>query len=104
VEPRLFVVLFIVFTVLSVEVVRRGYQRWKKERDVLGELGGGAPPEAVRRHRQAGRRLVSLAVALIAMVALAFLAPLGAPRAAIVVFQVIAIAALGLGVYWTVRS
>lgn len=103
-EPRVFVVLFIIFTALSVEVVRRGYQRWKKQRDVLAELGSGAPPEAVRRHRQAGRRLVSLAVAVVAMVALAFLAPLGAPRAAIVVFQVVAIAALGLGVYWSVRS
>ena len=103
-EPRLFVVLFIVFTALSVEVVRRGYQRWKKERDLLTELGSGAPPDALRRHRQAGRRLVSLAVALVAMVALAFLAPLNAPRAAIVVFQVVAIGALGLGVYWTIRS
>lgn len=103
-DPRVLAALFIVFTALSVEVVRRGYQRWKKQRDVLAELGSGAPPEAVRRHRQAGHRLVSLAVALIAMVALAFLATLGAPRAAIVVFQVVAIAALALGVYWTVRS
>jgi membrane-bound metal-dependent hydrolase YbcI (DUF457 family) len=104
VDPRVLAALFIVFTALSVEVVRRGYQRWKKQRDVLAELGSGAPPEAVRRHRQAGHRLVSLAVALIAMVALGFLATLGAPRAAIVVFQVVAIAALALGVYWTVRS
>jgi hypothetical protein len=104
VEPRLFVVLFIVFTALSVEVVRRGYQRWKKERDVLAKLGSGAPPEAVRRHRQAGRRLVSLVVALVAMIGLAFLAPLGAPRAAIALFQVVAITALGFGVYWSVRS
>jgi len=104
VDPRVLAALFIVFTALSIEVVRRGYQRWRKQHDVLAELGSDAPPEAVRRHRQAGRRLVSLAVALVAMIVLAFLAPLGAPHAAVVVLQVIAIAALGLGVYWTVRS
>ena len=103
-NPGLLAVLFVVFAGLSVEVVRRGYLRWKRERDALARLGAAAPPDVVRRHRQAGRRLVSLIVALAAMIALAFLAPLRAPRAVILAGQVVAIVALGLGVYWTVRS
>ncbi|HSM18442.1 MAG TPA: hypothetical protein VK845_15750 [Gemmatimonadales bacterium] len=103
-NPSLLAVLFVVFAGLSVEVVRRGYLRWNRERDALARLGAAAPPDVVRRHRQAGRRLVSLIVALVAMIALAFLAPLRAPRAAIVAGQIIAVAALGLGIHWTVRS
>ena len=104
-DPRILTVLFIVFAALCVEVVRRGYRDWKKERAILADLDsrGGAPPILLHRHRQKGRRLLSLGVALVAMVALAFLAPLGAPREAIVFFQVVAIAALALGVYWTAR-
>lgn len=102
-DPWLFAVLFVVFTGLCVEVVRRGYLSWRRERDALAQLGDHAPHEVIRRHRQAGRRLVSLAVALVAMIVLAFLAPLQAPRAVIVAGQIIAVAALGLGTYWTVR-
>jgi len=104
VDSRLLAVLFVIFTGLCVEVVRRGYLCWKRERDALARLGEQAPHDAIRRHRQAGRRLASLAVALVAMIALAFLAPLRAPRAVILAGQIIAVGALALGVYWTVRS
>ena len=103
-DPRLLTVLFVVFTALCVEIVRRGYRDWKKEGAILAELESGAPPELLHRHRRRGHRLVSLTVALIAMVALAFLAPLGAPRAVIMVLQIVAVAAIAVGVYSTVRS
>ena len=63
----------------------------------------GAQAE-LRRHRRLGWRLASLGVALLAMVTLAFLAPLGAPGSMILVLQIVAISGVALGIYWTVRA
>jgi hypothetical protein len=103
-DPRLLTVLFIVFTALCLNVVRRGFLRWRAEGKALAKLDGAAPREQVRRHRRLGRRLLSLGVALLAMAALAFLAPLGAPGGVILVLQIIAILGVVLGIYWMVRA
>lgn len=102
-DPRLLTVLFIVFTGLCLSVVLRGYLRWKAEREVLAKLDGPAAQVQVRRHRRLGWRLLSLGMALFTMVALAFLAPLGAPRGVILLLQIVAIAGVAIGIYWTVR-
>jgi hypothetical protein len=103
-DPRLLTVLFIVFTALCLNVVGRGFLRWRAEGKALAKLDGTAAREQVRRHRRLGRRLLSLGVALLAMVALAFLAPLGAPDGVILVLQIIAILGVVLGIYWMVRA
>jgi hypothetical protein len=102
-DPRLLTVLFIVFTALCLGVVRRGFLRWKREGEALAKLDGAVAQVELRRHRRLGWRLLSLGVALLAMVALAFLAPWGAPGGVILVLQIIAILGVALGVYWTVR-
>ena len=102
-DPRLLTVLFIVFTALCLGVVRREFLRWKREGEALAKLDGAVAQAELRRHRRLGWRLVCLGVALLAMVVLAFLAPLGAPGGVILVLQIIAISSVVLGIYWTVR-
>ena len=103
-DPRLLTVLFIIFTALCLNVVRRGFVRWRVEGKALAKLDATAARKQMRRHRRLGWRLLCLGVALFAMVALAFLAPLGAPGGVILVFQIIAVSGIALGIYWTVRA
>ena len=103
-DPRLLTVLFIIFTALCLNVVRRGFVRWKTEGEALAKLENAAARKQMRRHRRLGWRLLCLGVALLAMVALAFLAPLGAPGGVILVLQIVAVSGVALGIYWTVRA
>jgi len=94
--------LFVLFAVLSVLVVQRGYRRWRIARDVPASVDLSGRHEHARRLRREGWRLAWMAVSLVAMTALVFAAVLGAPpglilglRAAAVV-AVVAVLALSL--------
>ncbi len=103
-DPRTLAILFVVFVGLSLFVLRRLYRLWNVERHALAELpNASSPPERLSRYRRLGWRLASLTAAVAAMVALAFAAPLGAPRPVLEALRLVAIVALGAGVYLTVR-
>lgn len=86
--------LFVLFAVLSVLVVQRGYRRWRIARDVLAGMDLSRRAEDARRLRREGWRLVWMAVSLVAMTALVFAAALGAPPGLILGLRAAAVLAV----------
>jgi hypothetical protein len=64
---RVWWVLFVVFAGLSVLVVQRRYQRWRRASRLLHEVDPRERAEVDRRIRLEGWRLVLMTVSLIAM-------------------------------------
>ena len=58
-DPRLLTVLFIIFTALCLNVVRREFLRWKAEGEALAKLDNDAARMQMWRHRRLGWRLLS---------------------------------------------
>ena len=59
--------LFVFFAGLSVVVIQRGYQRWRRARRLLPEVDPRARAEVRRRIRLEGWRLVLMTVSVLAM-------------------------------------
>ena len=64
---RLWWVLFVFFAGLSVVVIQRGYQRWRRARRLLPEVNPREQAEVNRRIRLEGWRLVLMTVSVLAM-------------------------------------
>jgi hypothetical protein len=64
---RVWWVLFVFFAGLSVVVIQRGYQRWRRARRLLPEVDPRARAEVRRRIRLEGWRLVLMTVSVLAM-------------------------------------
>jgi hypothetical protein len=64
---RVWWVLFVFFGGLSVMVIQRRYQRWRKARRLFPELDPRAQAEVNRRVRLEGWRLALMTVSLLAM-------------------------------------
>ena len=86
--------LFVLFAVLSLLAVQRGYHRWRIARDALDRIGVPEAEPHRRRLRREGWRLVWMAVALMTMTALVFAALLGAPAPAVLGLRVSAVLAV----------
>jgi hypothetical protein len=86
--------LFVVFGVLSVVVVQRGYRRWRSARTVLAETDLPGRAEHARRLRREGWRLAWMGVSLVSMTVLVFAALLGAPDDVILGLRAVAVAAV----------
>ena len=86
--------LFVLFAVLSLLVVQRGFRRWRAAQDVVARLGLPDQEHHRRRLRREGWRLAWMAVSLVVMTALVFAALLGAPAALIVVLRIAAVVAV----------
>lgn len=89
--------LFVVFAVLSVEVLRRGITAWRRNDAALRALGGG-PPELRRRHQLDRLRLLGLGAGMTAMTGLVLAVLTGAPAPVLIVLQGSAIFGVALGV------
>jgi fatty acid desaturase len=59
--------LFVFFAALSVLVVQRRYQRWRRARHLSQEVDPRVPREMNRRIRLEGWRLILMTVSLLAM-------------------------------------
>ena len=66
-DYRIWWALFVFFSVLSVLVIQRRYQRWRGARRLLHEMDPRARAEASRRMRLEGWRLVLMTVSVLAM-------------------------------------
>jgi hypothetical protein len=94
--------LFVLFAVVSVVVVQRGYRRWRSARDLLTRVDVPGRAEYARRLRREGWRLACMAASLVAMTVLVFAVFLGAPPGVILglraaaVLAVIAVVGLSL--------
>ena len=64
---RVWWILFVFFAGLSVLVVQRGYQRWRRARRLLPEVDPRQHAEVNRRIRLEGWRLVLMTVSLLTM-------------------------------------
>lgn len=95
-DYRILWALFVVFTVLSIVVLRRGARAWRRNDDALRALGGGTP-DLRRRHQLDRLRLVALGGSLVAMTALVFAVLLGAPPLFVLFLQASAIFGVALG-------
>jgi nitroreductase len=99
---RLWWGLFVLFAVVSVVVVQRGYRKWRSARDLLARVDVPGRAEYARRLRREGWRLVCMAASLVAMTLLVFAVFLGAPTGVILglraaaVLAVIAVVGLSL--------
>jgi hypothetical protein len=94
--------LFVLFAVLSVVVVQRGYRNWRSARDLLARVDVPGRAGHARRLRREGWRLACMAASLVAMTVLVFAVLLGAPPGLILglrtaaVLAVIAVVGLSL--------
>lgn len=86
--------LFVLFAVLSLLVVQRGFRRWRAAHDLVDRLALPDQAEHRRRLRREGWRLAWMAISLVVMTALVFAVLLGAPAAAIVALRVTAVLAV----------
>jgi len=86
--------LFVLFTVLSVLVVQRGYRTWREMRDLLAKVDVPGRAEHARRLRREGWRLAWMGVSLVAMTALVFAALSGGPSELIVILRGVAVLAV----------
>lgn len=93
---RLWWALFVVFGVLSVVAVQRGYRRWRSARAVLAQAGIPGRVEHARRLRREGWRLAWMGVSLVSMTVLVFAALLGAPGDLILGLRAVAVAAVAV--------
>ena len=91
---RVWWALFVLFAVLSVLVVQRGYRAWRETRDLLAKVEVPGRAEHARRLRREGWRLAWMAVSLVAMTALVFAALSGGPPGLILVLRGIAVVAV----------
>ena len=82
------------FAVLSLLVVQRGYRRWRSALDVLARVEIPGRAEHARRLRREGWRIAWMAVSLVAMTALVFAALLGAPPGVILGLRTAAVLAV----------
>jgi hypothetical protein len=94
--------LFVLFAVLSVVVVQRGYRRWRSARDLLAKVDVPGRAEHERGLRREGWRLACMAASVVAMTVLVFAVLLGAAPGVIIglrtaaVLAVIAVVGLSL--------
>jgi hypothetical protein len=86
--------MFVVFAVLSLLVVQRGFRRWRAARAVLERLGPAQQAQHRSRLRREGWRLASMSVSLVALTTLVFAALLGAPAPAILTLKIVAVLAV----------
>jgi hypothetical protein len=93
---RLWWGLFVLFAVLSLLVVQRGYRRWRTAREALERAGLPRTADHRRRLRREGWRLAWMAIALVAMTTLVFAALLGAPPAVILPLRATAVVAVAV--------
>jgi hypothetical protein len=100
---RLWWALFVFFGVLSVLAVQRGYRRWRRVREALAKPGAPELATLDRRVRREGWRLACMVLAVVSMTALVFAALLGAPRTVILTLRVVAVAAVAVVVWLSVR-
>lgn len=95
--------LFVLFLVLSLLVVQRGYRRWRIARDVVGLMPPSQRAEVARGLAREGWRLGWMALSLVVMIALVFAALLGAPPALILGLRVGAVLAVAAVVRLSLR-
>lgn len=96
-DYRVLWLLFVVFAVLSILVLRRGVRTWRRNDAALAAVRGGTP-ELRRRHQLDRLRLLSLGGSVLAMTALVFAVVAGAPPLVVLVLQGSAIFGVALGV------
>ena len=96
-DYRVLWVLFVLFGVVSVAVLRRGIRSWRRNDAALEALGGGTP-ELRRRHQLDRLRLLALGGSLLAMTALVFAVLAGAPALLVLFLQASAVFGVALGV------
>ena len=93
-DYRLWWGLFVLFAVLSLLVVQRGFRQWRAARDLLERLGPAHQAQYGRRLRREGWRLAWMTVSLVALTALVFAAVLGAPPPTILALKIVAVLAV----------
>jgi hypothetical protein len=86
--------LFVLFGVLSVVAVQRGYRKWRSAREVLAKVDIPRRAEHARRLRREGWRLAWMAVSLVSMTVLVFAVFLGAPPGVILGLRAVAVVAV----------
>jgi hypothetical protein len=86
--------LFVLFAVLSVVVVQRGYRNWRRARDLLARVDVPGRAEYARRLRREGWRLACMAASVVAMTVLVFTVLLGAPPGLILGLRAAAVLAV----------
>jgi hypothetical protein len=87
--------MFVLFAVLSLLVIQRGFRRWRAARALLERLGPSQMAQHGGRLRREGWRLAWMTVSLIALTMLVFAAVLGAPATLILAFKIVAVLAVG---------
>jgi fatty acid desaturase len=102
-DIRFWWALFVIFGVLSVLALQRGYAKWRRARSVLAALHIQARAEHARRLRREGWRLACMAASLVAMTALVFAALSGAPPVLVLTLRAAALllvtAVVGLSLF-----
>ena len=93
-DYRLWWGMFVLFAVLSLLVIQRGFRRWRAARVLLERLGPSQLEQHRGRLRREGWRLAWMTVSLVALTALVFAALLGAPAAAILTLKIVAVLAV----------
>lgn len=83
--------LFVLFAVLSLLVVQRGFRRWKVARELIDRLGPAQRAAHAGRLRREGWRLAAMTVSLVALTLLVFAAVSGAPAPAILALKIVAV-------------
>jgi hypothetical protein len=86
--------LFVLFAVLSLLVVQRGFRRWRAARELVERLGPTHRATHAGRLRREGWRLAAMTVSLVALTLLAFAAVAGAPAPAILALKLVAVVAV----------
>jgi len=89
---RVWWALFVFFSGLSVVVIQRRYQRWRRARRLLPEVGSRARAEVNRRIRLEGWRLVLMTVSLLAMSGAVVTVFWPGPTALLEILRVVALA------------
>jgi hypothetical protein len=91
---RVWWVLFVFFAGLSVLVLQRRYQRWRRARQLLHEMEPRAQGEVNWRIRLEGWRLVLMTVSLLAMVGIVVTVFWPGPTALLEVLRLLALVAV----------
>jgi hypothetical protein len=89
---RVWWALFVFFAGLSVVVIQRRYQRWRRAKRLLPEVGSRERAEVNRRIRLEGWRLVLMTVSLLAMSGAVVTVFWPGPTALLEVLRVVALA------------
>jgi hypothetical protein len=93
-DYRVWWALFVLFAVLSLLVLQRGFRGWRAARELIERLELPPRAEPRRRLRREAWRLGWMMLSLVGLTGLVFAAVLGAPAALILGLKLVAVVAV----------